>query len=58
MDAYTGWLKMCDWVTAFVTEGMMTDDFPDYDWHASYSWGDTPLTAVRGALFLAGLLRP
>lgn len=28
----------------------MTDDFPDYDWHASYAWGDTPERAVFGAV--------
>lgn len=52
MDAYAAWLKICDWITAFVTEGMMTDDFPEYDWRAAYEWGDSPQRAVSGAVTL------
>lgn len=51
MDTYAAWLKVCDWVTAFVTEGMMTDDFPDYDWRACWHWGDSPTQAVSGAVY-------
>ena len=50
MDAYAVWLRMCDWLTAFETEGMMHDDFPDYDWRGCYTWGDTPFEAVTGIL--------
>lgn len=50
MDAYATWLRICDWVTALVTEGMLTDDFPEYDWRACYEWGDSPARAVSGAV--------
>lgn len=50
MDAYAAWLKICDWVTAMVTEGMMHDDFPEYDWYESFQWGDNPVRAVSGAV--------
>jgi hypothetical protein len=50
MDAFAAWLKICDWLTAFVTEGMMTDDFPDYDWRSAFDWGDPPQVAVSGAV--------
>ncbi len=50
MDTFAAWVKVCDWVMAFVTEGMMTDDFPDFDWRAAFEWGDTPQAAVRGAI--------
>ena len=55
MDAYAGWLKLCDWVLGFCAEGMMTDDFPDYDWAACFEWGDSPAQAVSGALYRGGL---
>lgn len=54
MDAYAGWLKLCDWIAGFCTEGMMHDDFPEYDWHDSFDWGDSPAQAVSGALWRAG----
>lgn len=48
--AYSSWLRICDTITAFATEGMMTDDFPDYDWRACFEWGDPPAAAVSGAV--------
>lgn len=50
MDTYAAWLKVCDWLTATVTGGMMTDDFPDYDWRGAFEWGDHPTFAVRGCV--------
>jgi hypothetical protein len=50
MDAYTVWLRVCDWIAAYWTEGSMTDDFPEYDWRGAYEWGDDPVRAVRGAI--------
>lgn len=44
------WLKLCDWIAALVTEGMMTDDFPDFDWHGAWVWGEHPSRAVGAAL--------
>lgn len=54
MDAFAAWLRICDSVTAFVTEGMMTDDFPEYDWYSCFEYGDHPAQAVSGALFRGG----
>lgn len=48
--AYSSWLRICDTITAFVTEGMMTDDFPDYDWRECFEWGESPAAAVSGAV--------
>lgn len=50
MDAFAAWLKVCDWLVAFATGGMMTDDFPEYPWLECYEWGDHPVRAVQGAL--------
>lgn len=50
MDAFAAWVRVCDWVMAFATEGMMTDDFPDFDWRSAFEWGCTPYMAVRGAI--------
>jgi hypothetical protein len=50
MDAFAAWLFLCDLVAGFVAEGRMTDDFPDYDWHDAWAWGETPMRAVRAAL--------
>lgn len=47
---YAAWLRICDWLMALASEGMMTDDFPDYDWLGCWRWGDHPAQAVRGAL--------
>jgi hypothetical protein len=44
------WLRACDVLLAFATEGMMTDDFPDYDWFEAHAWGDPPEIAVQGAV--------
>jgi hypothetical protein len=49
MDTFAAWMKVCDWIAAIVTGGMMTDDFPDYDWRSSWEWGDHPAQAVRAA---------
>jgi hypothetical protein len=43
-------MAMCDRMTAMLTGGMMTDDFPDYDWRAAYAWGEDPGHAARNAL--------
>lgn len=50
MDAYAAWLKVCDWLAAVATEGMMHDDFPDFDWLEAYEWGDHPAVAVKACL--------
>lgn len=51
MGTFAAWIRVCDWLTAVCTEGMMTDDFPEYDWRGAWEWGDHPTRAVSGALF-------
>jgi hypothetical protein len=48
--AYGMWLDRCDKLLALLTEGQMTDDFPDYDWRSAWSWGEDPRRAVMAAV--------
>jgi hypothetical protein len=50
MGTFAAWIRACDRLVAYATEGMMTDDFPMYDWRSCYEWGDTPEAAVLGVL--------
>lgn len=54
MDAFAAWVRVCDWLLAVCTEGMMHDDFPDYDWRACFDWGDPPANAVSGVVYKHG----